>query len=167
MNTLSIGGITVVRPRFWLKFQNENHNLTLSSVNDGVSGSVDNYDCYLPKNCRYISIAELDKLMSLNHWKSKQILAEHFLAYLLARGVDIKPHFWHLGIWMNEGIRREGNEIIVFKNITNKIESVSDASGNSMAGYKIKKAANFNRRAMNLQLNDFSENMVKITGRPL
>jgi len=152
--------LNIIRPRFYLSFDKadkEGNNPLLKvwmlGGNDAVSGFVQSYTGSLPDNYRHISISELSELLQEEDkdYKKRKILAEIFIDYLFERGIDLKTHRWKHGIWVSEGIRRESQDLIIFKNIDGKLEELTEAAYDTTIGHKIKEGIKLDSERFNLE----------------
>ncbi len=118
---------------------------------DGLLGFMREFTYDIKDDYRHISITELAELMHCNNRQKKEIFAELFLAYLLEKGVDLKKHDWKIGICLSDGVRREGEDLIVFKNIDRKIECITEVNNHTIVGYKIKNGLRFEGERFSLK----------------
>ncbi len=146
--------LEMVLPRFCLGiYDSSNFNglkelylgAAIDNVNAGQSYSISNSDGY-----RHISTAELTELIKHNH-PTNPIFAELFLSYFLYRGINLKDHVWKRGIWLSDGLKREGEDLVVYKNIDGKADAVYEYNYDTTIGYKIKKESQIEEKRFNLE----------------
>lgn len=135
--------LEIVRPRFYFGdgFDNPEKEFWLGAAIDATGGAVQEYGG-IQKDYRHIAVAEIAELMNFheNNRYRRKIFAELFLAYLLEKGLDVEEHSWQYGIFCSGGIRREGANLIIYKNIDRKLKILYN--GWDMAiGYCIKEEA--------------------------
>ncbi len=135
--------VKIVLPRFSLgftKLQDKDgvcDGVYIETTNEDLFGCVREFT-YIKDDYRHISIAELVELMDCNNEQKKEIFAQLYLAYLLLKGIDLKDEYSRCGIYLSDGIRREGENLIIFKNIDGKLDCVTEDTYNTIVGYKIK-----------------------------
>lgn len=136
INTNLLGkDVEVYLPRFY--FWRDKDYAYFGSVNDMISGFIDDITCDIKDNFRHISMGEFVDLLKNDTKEKHVILGESLLAYFLKRGFDLKDHKPKYGIYTNNGIRREGEDLIIFKNIDDRIENITESAYDTTVGYKI------------------------------
>lgn len=142
--------IEILYPRFCFgidDYSTEDINIRLGSIID-FENTVQN-----------ISIAEFSELLIFSGNKpmdedfaQKDILAQLILHYIFERGINVEEHSWKRGIKTRDGIRREGKNFILFKDVDNeKIENIYEATYDTVEGCKIKKGAIIENEKFNME----------------
>jgi len=128
--------IEVYLPRFY--FKKLESYAYFGAVNDMIGGFADDFNCGIKNDYRHISLGEFSDLFDYNTTEKHEILGEIMLSYLLKKGFDLKDHNWMYGIYTNNGIMREGEDLIVFKDIDGKMECITENTYDTIVGYKTK-----------------------------
>lgn len=130
--------LKIVLPDFCFHFS-ENNKAYISSYNHlNPLGSLQGFVRDIEKGYRHIYIEELAELTRCDTHEKSEIFAELLLAYILEKGLDLKDNLGYHGIWTNNGLRREHEDLIVFKDIDGKVEDITEAMYDTSIGYKTK-----------------------------
>ncbi|MBU3942235.1 MAG: hypothetical protein KKF74_04960 [Nanoarchaeota archaeon] len=127
--------LNIVLPTFCFYFSEDKDNKArIGSSHPNPPGRFQDFNYHIKKGCRNIYIEELAELTRCDTYEKGKIFAEFLLAYILEKGLDLKDNSVQYGIWTNNGVRREHEDLIVFKDIDGKLEDITAGK----YGYKTK-----------------------------
>ena len=153
MTSVSLGSkkLEVVLPRFHFHSISVHYGFRAYIEHGGQSFTS------IAKGYRHMSLAEVVDLMKYNSEdednsrKNWDTFSSLLLAYLLERGIDLKRHEWRRGIYTNNGMKREGQNLIIFRNLDGKLEEICEPVYDTVIGYKIKTGVKIESRRFSLE----------------